>query len=129
LSAPSIAPAAKSLYICDGHIGLANQKTDLLGIFNAIRPSQYPHTQKHFVIFAQLLAGLGLVPFYFDIRYAPDGSLVHTTSVQQLFFPNRNTLIQMAYTMQDCVFLQAGIYSVELFCSGPWVADTTLKLL
>ncbi len=43
MSLPAITPVAKALYICDGHIGFANQKTDLMGIFNAIRPPQYPH--------------------------------------------------------------------------------------
>ena len=34
---PPIIPFAKALYLCDGHLGFANQKTDLMGIFNSIR--------------------------------------------------------------------------------------------
>ncbi len=125
---PSLVPVAKSLYICDGTIGFANQKTDLMGIFNAIRPPQYPHVQRQFVIFAQLLGGLGQVPFYFDVRYAADNTLVHSTKARLLNFSNRDTIVQMAYTA-DCQFPQPGIYVVELICNGQWVADTTLKLL
>ncbi len=117
---PSIIPIAKSL-------GFANQKTDLMGIFNAIRPPQYPHLQQHFVIFAQLLGGLGQVPFYFDVCYAADNTLVHSTKARLLYFPNRDTIVQMAFTA-DCLFPQPGIYLVELICNGQWVADTTLKL-
>ena len=129
MSFPTITPVAKALYICDGTIGFANQKTDLMGIFNAIRAPQYPHRQGHFVIFAQLLGGLGQVPFYFDIRYAADGTPVHSTKARLMYFPNRDTIVQMAYTMQDCPFPQPGIYLIELFCNGQWVGDTTLKLL
>jgi hypothetical protein len=119
---------AKSLYICDGAIGFANQKTDVMGLFNAIRPPQYPHVQKQFVVFAQLLGGLGQVPFYIDIRYAADLSLVHTTKAQLLYFPNRDILVQMAYTLHHCPFPHPGVYLVELLCNGQWVADTTLRL-
>jgi hypothetical protein len=129
LSIPTITPVAKSLYLCDGTIGFANQKTDLMGLFNAIRPPQYPHRQSHFVVFAQLLGGLGQVPFYIDVRYAADGSLVHSTKAQLLYFPNRDTVMQLAYTIHNCRLPQPGIYLVELCCNGQWVADTTLKLL
>ena len=124
-----IIPVAKALYLCDGHLGFPSHKTDLVGIFNSIRPKKYPHVQKHFVIFAQLISGLGPVPFYFDVRFAPTGQLVHTTNSHKLNFPHRHKLVQLAYTMQNCRFPQAGIYLVELFCGGQWVADTTLDLL
>ena len=128
MSPTAITPVAKALYLCDGTIGFANQKTDVMGLFNAIRPPQYPHRQG-FVIFAQLLGGLGQVPFYFDIRFAADNSLVHSTKAQLLYFPSRDTVVQMAYTTGGCPFPQPGIYLVELFCNGQWVADTPLDLL
>jgi hypothetical protein len=124
----SIIPVAKSLYLCDGCIGFANRKTDLVGLFNSIRPQDYPHTQLHFVIFTQLIAGLGQVPFYFDVRFAATDQLVHTTTAHMLHFPNRQKVVQLAYTVQACPFAQAGVYLVELFCGGQWVADTSLEL-
>ena len=129
MAAPAIVPVAKALYLCDGHIGFPNSKTDLLGIFNSIRPKRYPHVQKQFVIFAQLISGLGKVPFYFDLRFASTGQLIHTTNVQILNFPRRDKLVQLAYTMLDCPFPQPGTYLIELFCDGQWIADTTLELL
>src|SRR2546430_2272329 len=99
-----------------------------MGLFNAIRPATYPHRQRNFVAFAQLLGGLGQVPFYFDVRYAADSSLVHSTKARLLYFANRDTVVQMAYTA-DCLFPQPGVYLVELFCNCQWVADTTLRLL
>ena len=129
MAAATIIPVAKALYLCDGHIGFANQKTDLVGIFNTIRPKKYPHVHKHFVIFAQFIAGLGRVPFYLDVRFAPTGQLMHTTSTQILNFPHRGKLVQMAYSMQNCPFRRPGTYLVELFCAGQWIADTMLDLL
>ena len=126
---PAIIPFAKALYLCDGHIGMANQKTDLVGIFNSIRAPTYPHVQQHFVIFAQLIGGLGQIPFYFDVTLSQTGQLLHTTNTHVLNFPRRDKLIQLAYTMQGCLFPARGVYLVELFCDGQWVADTSLDLL
>jgi hypothetical protein len=125
MAQPSINPVAKTLYLCDGHIGFPGGKTDLVGLFSWIRPPQYPHRQKYFVIFAQLIGGLGQVPFYIDIRYTGDGSLVHSTMPKVLHFPHRDKLVQLACTIQGCLFPQPGRYLVELFCNGQWVADTT----
>lgn len=124
----SIVPVAKALYLCDGHIGFPDQKTDLIGIFNAIRPQKYPYVHKHLVIFAQLINGLGDVPFYFDVTYAPSGKIVHTTNTNVLQFPHRQKLVQLALTMTRCRFRQPGTYLVELYCGGQWVSDTTLEL-
>jgi hypothetical protein len=129
LSQVAIIPTAKALYLCDGCIGFPNQKTDIVGVFNSIRAPQYPHIQQQFVLFAQLIGGLGQVPFYFDIRFAATDQLVYTTTTQALHFPGRNKLVQLAYTVQACPFALAGVYLVELYCAGQWVADTTLDLL
>ena len=101
---PTIIPYAKALYLCDGHIGSANQKADLVGIFNSIRASSFPHTQRQFVIFAQLIGGFGQVPFYLDVTLAQSGQVVYTTNTHVLAFSRRNQLVQLAYTMQGCQF-------------------------
>jgi len=129
VSQPTIIPFVKALYLCDGHLGFANQKTDLMGLFNSIRAPRYPHVQKHFVIFAQLTGGLGQVPFYIDVSLPQTGQFLHTTNTHILQFPRRDNLVQLAYTMQGCSFPVPGVYLIELFCDGQWVADTTLDLL
>jgi hypothetical protein len=129
MSPAMIVPAVKTLYLCDGHIGFANQKTDLVGIFNSIRPPRYPHLQKGSVIFAQLAGGLGQVPFFFELRFAHSGQLLDTSNVHVLNFPHRDKLIQLAYTIPGWTFAQPGRYLVESYCHGQWVADTTLELL
>jgi hypothetical protein len=128
MSSATIVPVAQALYLCDGHIGFPGGKTDLIGLFNSINPARYPHVQKHFVVFARLLQGLGQVPFYVDIRFAPTQQLVHVSNTHTLIFPDRDTLVEMALTMMDVPFAKPGIYLVELYCDGQWVADTTLLL-
>ena len=130
MAQPSIVPMAKSLYVCDGTIGFPDQKTDIMGLFNAITPPRYPYVHPQFVAFAQLCDGLGRVPFYFDVRLASTGELVHTTLPPRfLNFAHRDQVVQLSFTVYDCPFAQPGIYLVELFCDAQWVADTKLELL
>lgn len=128
LPKPAIVPVAKALYLCDGTIGIPGGKTDLMGLFNSVNASSYPHVARDFVVFAQLNAGLGRIPFYVDIRSAMGNELVYTSNVHQAQFPNRDITIQVAYTVAGCSFRQSGLYVVELYCNNQWVADTTLML-
>jgi hypothetical protein len=129
LSAGIILPVAKSLYLCDGHLGFTSKKVDLIGIFDSIRPqSGYPHIQPSFVVFARLGQGLGTIPFRVDIRLAAGGQFVAGTSVQHLVFPDRDTIVNMVVTLKGVSFPQPGIFLVELLLDNQWVADTTLEL-
>jgi hypothetical protein len=129
MAQPRIVPFAKAIYLCDGAIGFADQKTDIVGLFNSIRPERYPHVQSQFVVFSQLCGGLGQVPFYIDVRFAATGQLVHTTNARLLKFARRDQIVQMSYTVLGCPFAHPGVYLVELFRNGLCVADTKLDLL
>jgi hypothetical protein len=124
-----IRPFARSLYLCDSVIGYESGKTDLYGLFNAIRPSSYPHTQGRFCVFAQLTGGLGDVPFFIDVIFRPRNELVRTTEVRHLSFPDRAVVVQLALEIQGCPFPEPGPYLLELYCDNVWVADVPLQLL
>jgi hypothetical protein len=123
-----VIPSAKAIYLCE-EVDVEGGMTNLYALFNAIRPKHYPHTQGSFVCFAQLLGGLGDVPFHFDITRAADGRLIDCSEVRPLRFPDRNALLQVAVTIEGCVFETPGVYLVELHCDNVWAADTTILLL
>jgi hypothetical protein len=68
-----VLPIAKAVYHCDYHVGYENGKVDLYGLFNAIRPKEYPYVVGRFCVFAQLVNGLGQTPFFFDVRQSAPG--------------------------------------------------------
>ncbi len=133
--ADPIQPFARALSLCDYVIGYttggfgANGKTDLYGLFNAIRPAAYPHTQGFFCVFAQLCGGLGQVPFVIDLVYRPRDVLVQTTNLNILNFPSRDVIVQMKMEIRGWTFALPGEYLVQLVCDNKWVADTPLLLL
>jgi len=69
-----IVPVAKALYLCE-ETDVEGGMTNLYALFTGIRPPAYPHVQGRFTCFAQLVGGLGDVPFHIDVRRADDGSL------------------------------------------------------
>ncbi len=127
--AEAIRPFARALFLCDYAVGYEDGKTDLYGLFNAIRPSTYPHTQARFCVFAQLVGGFGDVAFYVDVIFRPGNELVWTTEVRHLRFHDREVVVQMALEIQGCLFRQPGSYLLELYCDGACVADVPLLLL
>ncbi len=128
MALPSIVPVAKALYLCDGAIGFPGQKSDIIGLFNSIRPPHYPYEHERFVVFAQLSSGLGKVPFSIHVRYAKTGEPMRKTESMILKFERRSQVIQVSRTIANCPFPQPGVYLIELHCNGVWVADTTLEL-
>jgi len=125
----AVVPVAKSLYLCDYHIGYGNGKGDLYGLFNAIRPEDgFPYETGRFCVFAQLVNGQGQVPFYIDIRFAESEALVHTTETRTLTFTDRMSVVQLALTIEGCQFHSPGLYLLELFCDNTWVCDAPLLL-
>jgi uncharacterized protein DUF6941 len=124
-----IRPFARALILCDYVFGYENGKTDLYGLFNAIRAVSYPHTQGRFCVFAQLVGGLGKVPFHIDVLFRPRNELVWTTEVRQLEFPDRERVVQLVLEIQGCPFAEPGPYLIELYCDNVCVADVPLRLL
>jgi hypothetical protein len=124
-----ITPIAKALYLCDGVIGFSNQKTDIMGLFNSIRPAHYPHVHGRFVAFAQLSGGLGQVPFFFEVQFAATGKVVYSTTARILTFSRRDQVQQLTVTLPNCPYSQPGVYLVELIGNGQCLADVALDLL
>lgn len=87
----------------------------------------FPHVRR-FVVFTQLLNGLGDVPVFFEIRRAADDELIRTTAERTIRFTDRVATKQVAMTLDGVMFPTPGIYVVSLFCHNTWVCDTTVSL-
>jgi hypothetical protein len=124
----AVVPVAKALYLCE-EIDTEGGLTNLYGLFNALRPTSYPHTQRSFRVFAQLGNGMGDVRVHFDISRASDGRLIHASDVQMVRFARRSLVFQVSMEFLGIQFPEPGVYLVGLFCDNTWVADVTMELL
>ena len=122
-----ILPVAKSIYICDWYVASDQGKIDLKGLLNTVHAEHgFPHVHDRLCLFAQLIGDLGKVPFFFDIRAAATGELVHTSGTRHLTFPSRDVIVQVAVTVAGLRFKSSGSYIIDLMCDNTWVADTSL---
>jgi hypothetical protein len=126
--ADAILPVARGLCLCDGYRKRADGKVDLLGISNRLSANVFPFDAR-ISLFAQLVNGLGKVPFFIDVRRAKDDALVRTTATRNLAFPDRHAVVQVAVTIESCRFELPGIYFFELFCDNNWVCDTRIRVV
>src|SRR5260221_4889707 len=98
----SIVPAVIGLQACEDHIGYEDGKVDLYSIFNGVRaPHSFPHVLGRFCLFAQLINGLGELPFHFEIRHAVTDTLIYVTATKRLRFLTRTSKMQLVMSFQD----------------------------
>jgi hypothetical protein len=125
-------PSARSLYLCESYRSYTvdrKGRVDLFGIFNSIQVAAgSTRLTPKFCVFAQLVNGLGSVPFFIDVRRAEDDAIIWTTNRRELVFPNRSVVVHMAVTIEGCRFERPGVYLLELFCDNTWIADTRLMV-
>lgn len=68
-----ITPTARAVFLC-GHVGDAGGGNVHLGwVFDAIRPTGYPHTQEMMCVAVQLTDGEGDVPVSVSVVRESDG--------------------------------------------------------
>jgi len=120
-----IVPAARAVVLCESYLRHHDGKVDLQGVFNSIDSvGGFPYVHARFCAFAQLVNGLGNVPFFIDIRRAGDQRLIWTGHRRILHFPSREIVVQVANRIDGCRFEQPGDYLLELYCDNNWVCDT-----
>jgi hypothetical protein len=123
-----VIPMARSLFVCDFHVGYPDGRVDLSGILSGIRPAIYPHLRPRLVIYAQLCGGLGDVPLFFDIRRERDDDVIRTTAERIVRFVDRFSPVNITMTVEGIRFPDSGAYVVSLYCHNRWVCDTILHL-
>ena len=127
--AGSVVPFARAVYLCDYYIGYGDANLDLYGLFTSIHAEGgFPYRHGRFVVFVQLSNGLGKVPCFIDIRDTSNNELTWTTETRELVFPNRDTIVRLAVTIEGCPFPRPGLYSVAIFCDNQWVCDSVVRL-
>jgi hypothetical protein len=77
----AILPVARSMYLCDHNIGYEDAKVDLYGLFSALRPlRECPFLYGPFCVYAQLVDGLGEIPFRIDVVFADADELLFSSA-------------------------------------------------
>ena len=124
----AITPVARSMYLCDHVVGYPDAKADLYGIFNGLEPRNLPYVHDPFYLYAQLVNGLGSVPFRIDVVLVDTDELLYSSEPRNLEFRSRTTVVQMSFRVPNFRFPRRGRYLFELYCDNIWICDCPLQL-
>jgi hypothetical protein len=123
---------AKSGYVCNDVVGDSQTgKVSLFNLWDAVRiPSGmgFSYYLAKLCVFAWWRDGLGKVRTRIDLLQASTQILIRRTSDCTIDFASRTTSVFARYRLENCVFPEAGVYYIELFCEDEFVDDQIIQV-
>src|SRR5262245_59601941 len=103
----------------------------MIDVFEAIRPRThppFPYLFPQLCVFLQLTDAEGEGPAWVSVRPAETDTEVFRSPQHRIQFPDRLHLQRTIFRLRRCCFPSRGLYFVEFYLDGQWIADRTLKL-
>ena len=129
----TVLPVAKAVYLCDEVLeDPLSRKVHLLGVFNALRvpgSTPFPFHLGQLCVGAQLIGGIGEVPFHVEIVSAETEEVIYAFPQRRLQFANRHSTVFACFRIRNCLFPQSGVYIVELYSENTFIDDRALYVL
>ena len=109
----------------------ATGNVHLINVFGAIRPRcdpPFPYCFPKLCVFLQLSDAQGTASGRILGRSAASGSVVFASNDHPIHFRDRLQVKWVVFRLQDCYFPEPGVYWIEFYCDGRWIADQTVQL-
>jgi hypothetical protein len=119
------------VYLCDEVLqDPVSGKLNFLGIFDDVVPgsSDYPFQLGRLCVAAQLVGGLGPVPFHVEVVEAVTQDLVRRAGPFPVSFASRHQVLTVCLRLINLILPARGVYFVELYCQGVFLDDRMLRL-
>ena len=123
-------PRCTAILLCDDvFVDPATHKVHLIGVFNAIRPTEFPSRRDELCVFVALTdfvgsSRLAVICTRADSDRDVLGSLLHTV---KLHHPLETRYL--VFRLRGCVFRVPGEYRAQCFAGEFLIGDTRLALL
>ena len=123
-------PRCTAILLCDGVVvDPATNKVHLIGVFNAIRPREFPSRREELCVFVALTGFVGptrLAVICTDVGSDRDilGSLLHTVELHDSLETR-----YLVFRLHDCLFRVPGEYLIQCFADEFLIGDARLALL
>ena len=128
-----IVPVSKAMVLCEdvlaGHP--ATQNVHLINVFSSIRPRDllaFPYTLPQLCVFLQLSDASGEGIGRIVARSAQDGRIIFASPGHPIRFHGRTSPTWVLFRLQDCRFLEPGLYWIEFYCDDRFVSDQSLRV-
>ena|SRR5262245_45927015 len=127
-------PSVKTMILCEdvlpGAGGTGN--VHLMNVFSEIRPQgepPFPYRFPELCVFLQLTDAEGQASGRVVGRRADSGHIVFSSKDHLIHFQDRLQVKWVLFRVKDCPFPAPGLYWIESYCDGRWLADQTVTLL
>lgn len=128
-----VAPTARAVFLCF-HVANAEGGTvHLAWVFDAIRPSAYPHIQPVVCVVVQLSDGFGEVPISVKLIRFPENPSEEARRIIEteptfFRFESRLQLRRLVLRLPNCIFPEPGSYAVEVYVGDECIGDALVQL-
>lgn len=127
-------PVARSWIICEDIVTDPDNpgRVCLMWLTNRIRGTgspPFPLVHPELCVFGQLTACRGRAELWAEIRHADDDAIVFRTRRRTHTFPNDPLRVHgLRFRMLNLLFLEPGLYWVQLWCNDRMLAQNPLTL-
>jgi hypothetical protein len=128
-----VSPVVRAMVLSEDVLpgATATGNVHLINVFGAIRPQSdapFPYRFPNLCVFLQLSDARGLASGRILGRSADSGNIVFASNEHPIYFRDRLQVKWVVFRLQDCYFPEAGVYWIEFYCDGSWMADQTVQL-
>jgi hypothetical protein len=123
-------PSCTAILLCDDVVvDPATQKVHLIGVFNAIRPADFPSRRDELCVFVAVTGFVGSSRLAVVCTEADSdrdilGSFLHSVNLHDSLETR-----YLVFRLRDCVFRVPGEYRIQRFAGEFLIGDTRLALL
>lgn len=123
-------PLLRGLITCDQVLlDQFSTKVTLVGIFNAFRFSKFPAVAAPFMIFAEMMDGIGTYVLRLDIIEAKTGNVIGSGDVARIEFAERMQPTMIRVILPPIPFPSPGKYDMVLHADGVELTRATLTCI
>jgi hypothetical protein len=122
-------PSVKAILICDQIIHeFGTNKKSLIGIFEDIHLTAFPHSYPRIAVYVNLTDAHGKYVLELRLVSSADNTVIGSGRTPEVQIDNPLRTCEFALQIQNLVFRQPGVYEFQVFANGELVATKAFNV-
>jgi len=122
-------PSVKAILICDQIIHeVGTNKKSLIGIFEDIHITSFPHSYPRIAVYANLTDAHGKYVLELRLVNSADNTVIGSGKTPEVQIDNPLRTCEFALQIQNLIFRNPGVYEFQVFANGELVATKAFNV-
>lgn len=122
-------PNVKAILICDQIIHeYGTNKKSLIGIFEDIHITAFPHTYPRIAVYVNLTDAHGKYVLELRLVNSADNSVIGSGKTPEVQIDNPLRTCEFALQIQNLIFRNPGVYEFQVFANGDLIATKAFNV-